>query len=70
LQSREGGYRDGQRLQHPKHAAHQVQVKIWLKWVGIYKSFGGLHALKDVNLYVRYHEVIGLVGDNAAASPL
>lgn len=33
---------------------------------GIHKSFGGLHALKDVNLNVRYHEVMGLVGDNAA----
>jgi len=32
----------------------------------IHKSFGGLHALKDVNLKVRYHEVMGLVGDNAA----
>jgi ABC-type sugar transport system ATPase subunit len=34
--------------------------------VGISKSFGGLHALKDVDLNVGYDEVVGLVGDNAA----
>ncbi len=32
----------------------------------IYKSFGGLRALHDVNLDLRYQEVLGLVGDNAA----
>ena len=37
-----------------------------VEMVGIYKSFGGLHALKDVNLHVGYREVVGLVGDNAA----
>ena len=37
-----------------------------VQMVGICKSFGGLQALKDVNLNVRYREVMGLVGDNAA----
>jgi len=37
-----------------------------VEMVGISKSFGGLHALKDVDLNVGYHEVVGLVGDNAA----
>lgn len=37
-----------------------------VQMVGICKSFGGLQALKDVDLNVRYREVMGLVGDNAA----
>jgi len=37
-----------------------------VEMVGIYKSFGGLQALRDVNLMVRRNEVVGLVGDNAA----
>ena len=37
-----------------------------VEMVGISKSFGGLHALKDVDLNVGYDEVVGLVGDNAA----
>ncbi len=37
-----------------------------VEMVGISKSFGGLHALRDVNLNVGYYEVVGLVGDNAA----
>jgi ABC-type sugar transport system ATPase subunit len=32
----------------------------------ITKSFGGLHALKKVDLELRYKEILGLVGDNAA----
>lgn len=32
----------------------------------IVKSFGGLHALKGVDLTLRNNEVLGLVGDNAA----
>ncbi len=32
----------------------------------IYKSFGGLRALIDVDLNLRHGEIIGLVGDNAA----
>jgi ABC-type sugar transport system ATPase subunit len=37
-----------------------------VEMVGICKSFGGLQALRDVNLVVRRNEVLGLVGDNAA----
>ena len=37
-----------------------------VEMVGISKSFGGLHALQDVDLNVGYQEVVGLVGDNAA----
>lgn len=37
-----------------------------LEMKGIHKSFGGLHALEDVNLELKYHEILGLVGDNAA----
>jgi ABC-type sugar transport system ATPase subunit len=37
-----------------------------LEMKNIYKSFGGLHALIDVNLKLGYGEIMGLVGDNAA----
>jgi simple sugar transport system ATP-binding protein len=37
-----------------------------VQMLGICKSFGGLQALKDVDLNVRRREVMGLVGDNAA----
>jgi ABC-type sugar transport system ATPase subunit len=37
-----------------------------VEMLGICKSFGGLQALRDVNLTVRRDEVLGLVGDNAA----
>ncbi len=33
---------------------------------GINKSFGGLHALLSVDLELKYREILGLVGDNAA----
>ena len=32
----------------------------------IKKSFGGVHALKGVDLVLHHNEVLGLVGDNAA----
>ena len=50
----------GSAIAAPKPGQYLVEM------VGIAKSFGGLHALKDVNLNVAYHEVVGLVGDNAA----
>jgi len=37
-----------------------------LEMKNIYKSFGGLHALENVSLELKYHEILGLVGDNAA----
>jgi len=37
-----------------------------LEMKNIYKSFGGLQALTDVSLELRYSEILGLVGDNAA----
>ena len=37
---------------------------------GIHKSFGGLHALTDVDLKLRYSEILGLVGDNFPGYPL
>ena len=40
--------------------------ELLVEMVGIHKSFGGLQALRDVNLTVRRNEVVGLVGDNAA----
>lgn len=33
---------------------------------GIYKSFGGVHALENVNLELRQGEIMGIVGDNGA----
>ena len=33
---------------------------------GIYKSFGGVHALTDVDLELRQGEIMGIVGDNGA----
>jgi simple sugar transport system ATP-binding protein len=33
---------------------------------GIYKSFGAVHALVDVNLNINPGEILGLVGDNSA----
>jgi len=62
---------DGQDVQPTKtrtssEKASPDSVENLVEMVGISKSFGGLHALKDVNLSVGYHEVVGLVGDNAA----
>ncbi len=37
-----------------------------LEMKNIHKGFGGLKALVDVNITLKYGEVIGLVGDNAA----
>jgi simple sugar transport system ATP-binding protein len=37
-----------------------------VEMAGICKSFGGLQALRNVDLTVRRDEVLGLVGDNAA----
>lgn len=33
---------------------------------GIYKHFGGVHALRDVDLELRKGEIMGVVGDNGA----
>lgn len=43
-----------------------MKDKFLLEMLNINKSFGGLKALTDVNLNVRYGEIVGLVGDNAA----
>jgi len=32
----------------------------------ISKSFGNIKALQDINIYLKYNEVLGMVGDNAA----
>ena len=40
--------------------AHLVEMR------GIHKRFGGLHALRGVDLHLDAGEVLGLVGDNAA----
>ena len=32
----------------------------------LYKSFGGLEALKDISFYIGRHEIIGLIGPNGA----
>jgi simple sugar transport system ATP-binding protein len=47
-------------------AAPSGRGELLVEMVGISKSFGGLQALRDVNLTVRRNEVLGLVGDNAA----
>lgn len=44
----------------------EVKSEYILELKNIYKSFGGLKALVDVDLNLRYGEIIGLVGDNAA----
>ena len=33
---------------------------------GIYKSFGGLKVLQDINLHINVEEVVGLIGPNGA----
>jgi len=37
-----------------------------LEMVGITKAFGNSHALKSVNLQIKRHEIVGLVGENGA----
>ena len=37
-----------------------------LRITSLRKTFGGLHALEDINLEVWPGEVVGLVGDNGA----
>lgn len=41
-------------------AEYAVEMK------GICKRFGGVHALKDVDLELRHGEIMGIVGDNGA----
>jgi branched-chain amino acid transport system ATP-binding protein len=37
-----------------------------LRLEGIYKSFGGLHVLKDLNMTLNREEIVGLIGPNGA----
>lgn len=37
-----------------------------LRMQGIYKSFGGLKVLQDVNLHIEPEEIVGLIGPNGA----
>ena len=37
-----------------------------LRMQGIYKSFGGLKVLQDINLHINAEEVVGLIGPNGA----
>ena len=37
-----------------------------LKMTGIFKSFGEVHALLDVDFNVGRNEIVGLLGDNGA----
>ena len=37
---------------------------------GLNKSYGGLHALRDVDLTMYRGEVLALVGDNGGENPL
>lgn len=37
-----------------------------LEMNGINKTFGGVQALKDININLKYGEILGIVGDNAA----
>lgn len=43
-----------------------VENEYILEMKNIYKSFGGLRALVNVNLFLKHSEIVGLVGDNAA----
>jgi D-xylose transport system ATP-binding protein len=44
----------------PDEPAHLLELR------GIFKSFGGVHALNDVHVHVDRGEVVALVGDNGA----
>jgi len=37
-----------------------------LRATGVSRSFAGVHALRDVTLELRRHEVLGLIGPNGA----
>ena len=39
---------------------------IFIEMKNIYKQFGGIQALKNVDLVVREGEIIGLLGENGA----
>jgi len=43
-----------------------TQHEYILEMKGISKSFGGVHALQDIDFRVRYKEIVALVGDNGA----
>jgi len=43
-----------------------MENKYILEMKNIDKSFGGIHALINVNLELRHGEILGMVGDNAA----
>jgi simple sugar transport system ATP-binding protein len=46
--------------QHSTAPQHVLEAR------NIYKSFGAIHVLKGVNLYLDQGEVLGLIGDNGA----
>jgi len=37
-----------------------------LEAIGIKKRFGGVYALDNVDLHLKYNEIVGIVGDNGA----
>jgi ABC-type branched-subunit amino acid transport system ATPase component/ABC-type branched-subunit amino acid transport system permease subunit len=48
------------------HVADLTEVEPTLVCVGLVKRFGGITAVADVDLEVRPHEIVGLIGHNGA----
>jgi len=47
-------------------STQQINEKKLVEMKNIWKSYGGVQALRGINFDVRYNEIRGLVGDNGA----
>jgi ABC-type sugar transport system ATPase subunit len=67
---RSQSYDPGAQRAHPSEGQHLAgdnpASAVLLKCIGVSRYFGAVRALADVNLEVRQHEVVALVGDNGA----
>ncbi|SNR53365.1 branched-chain amino acid ABC transporter ATP-binding protein/permease [Blastococcus mobilis] len=60
------GAGDGNRPSHLAARRHPAAGETVVTLVGLGKEYGGVHAVRDVDLEVRSGEVVGLIGPNGA----
>jgi branched-chain amino acid transport system permease protein len=60
------GDRDGDRPSHLTARRHPGAGETVVTLVGLGKEYGGVHAVRDIDLEVRSGEVVGLIGPNGA----
>lgn len=52
--------------EHPGQEDIAPRDSVFLELSGVSKSFGGIHAVKEVSLKIRKGEIVGLIGPNGA----